>query len=126
MADLKKGKEKATATVNEAATARSAADASTFDSGTVEDWPVPAVATPPPAEAPAASTGPVDAPSSTTQAELPWEPTEGPSALAEQINPHVSVVSHASILAFARNARSESHGLPSIFRCPIAYQHGLI
>jgi hypothetical protein len=41
----------------------------------------------------------VEAPASAGQAELPSETTEGPSESAQQINPHVSVVSSASQLS---------------------------
>jgi hypothetical protein len=66
----------------------------------------PSAATPTPADAltsnataspvPATFADTVEALASTGQAELPSEATEGPSAFAQQINPHVSVVSSTS------------------------------
>lgn len=46
-----------------------------------------------PAETPTASVDPTVPAAPTPQTELPSETTEGPAASAQQINPHVSVVS---------------------------------
>ena len=53
-----------------------------------------------PAETSAASLDPtVDLSAPTPQTELPSETTEGPAASAQQINPHVSVVSISTFLS---------------------------
>jgi hypothetical protein len=91
-----KGKEKEI--VGEPSTTTPSAHALTIESGTFDTAPTFAVTTSPPKEVSGASTDPVEAPS-TDQTELPSETTEGPSISAQQINPHVTVVSlHISIL----------------------------
>jgi hypothetical protein len=94
MTDSGKGKEKERETMGESSTATTtAADILTSESGTVDAAPTSVVNATPSAEVTAASSGPVEASASTYQTELPSETTEGPSAFAQQINPHVSVVS---------------------------------
>ena len=90
MTDTGKGKEKEL--VGEPSTTTPSVDALTSESGTVDNAPTSAVTTSSPKEDPGASTDPVEAPS-TGQTELPSETTEGPSAFAQQINPHVTAVS---------------------------------
>jgi hypothetical protein len=90
MTDSGKGKEKEI--VGGPSTTTPSADALTFESGTVDTASTSAITTSAPKEVTGASTDPAEAPTS-DQTELPSETTEGPSASAQQINPHVTVVS---------------------------------
>ena len=112
MTDSGKGKEKAVEA--DPATATPPTHALASESGTVE--PTSAVPTPQHADIPAASTEPREVPASTVyaQGQLPSDTTEGPSASAQQINPHVSAVSLSNNPTLQpENASTAQDGLQS-------------